>query len=88
MPTGFIWNWSNRSSKLISLDRNAGSDLASLNWLNTSRNSASLRETNAELGVRDIEAQEKLASSAGLSRVEIAAMPANHLTPLFEPKTA
>ncbi len=43
----------------------------------------SLREGNAEWGVRDIEALEKLASTVGLALVEIAEMPANNLIPVF-----
>ena len=50
---------------------------------------SSLRERNAEWGVRNIEALEKLAAGAGLALVEIAEMPANNLTLVFErPKTA
>jgi SAM-dependent methyltransferase len=50
---------------------------------------SSLREGNAEWGVRDIEALEKLAASAGLALAEIAEMPANNLILVFErPKTA
>jgi uncharacterized protein DUF938 len=45
---------------------------------------ASLREGNAEWGVRDIEALEKLAGSAGLALAEIIDMPANNLTLVFE----
>jgi SAM-dependent methyltransferase len=49
---------------------------------------SSLRERNPEWGVRDIEALEKLAGSAGLVLVEMAAMAANNLTLVFErPKT-
>jgi len=49
----------------------------------------SLREGNLEWGVRDIEALEKLAVSAGLGLVEIAEMPANNLILVFErPKSA
>ena len=49
----------------------------------------SLREANPEWGVRDIEALEELAGSAGLALAEIAEMPANNLTLVFErPKTA
>jgi len=49
----------------------------------------SLREGNPEWGVRDIEALEKLAVSAGLGLVEIAEMPANNLILVFErPKSA
>jgi uncharacterized protein DUF938 len=49
----------------------------------------SLREGNPEWGVRDIEAVEKLAGSAGLVLAEIAEMPANNLTLVFgRPKAA
>jgi SAM-dependent methyltransferase len=49
----------------------------------------SLREGNPEWGVRDIEALEELAASAGLALVEIAEMPANNLILVFErPKRA
>lgn len=44
----------------------------------------SLREGNPEWGVRDIEALEELAASAGLMLAEIAEMPANNLTLVFE----
>ena len=44
---------------------------------------ASLREGNAEWGVRDIEALEQLAANAGLVLLEIAEMPANNLTLVF-----
>ncbi len=44
---------------------------------------SSLRDQNAEWGVRDIEALEKLASTAGLALIEIAEMPANNLIPVF-----
>jgi len=44
---------------------------------------SSLRDNNAEWGVRDIEAVEKLAASAGLGLIEIASMPANNLTLVF-----
>ena len=43
----------------------------------------SLREKNAEWGVRDIEALEKLAANAGFKLIEIAEMPANNLTLVF-----
>jgi hypothetical protein len=43
----------------------------------------SLREKNAEWGVRDIEALEKLAANAGFKVIEIAEMPANNLTLVF-----
>jgi len=43
----------------------------------------SLRESNAEWGVRDVEAVEELAARGGLSLVEIAEMPANNLTLVF-----
>ena len=45
---------------------------------------ASLRERNAEWGVRDIEALEQLADQAGLRLIEIAEMPANNLVLVFE----
>jgi uncharacterized protein DUF938 len=45
---------------------------------------ASLRERNADWGVRDIEALEELAARAGLVLVETAEMPANNLTLVFE----
>jgi SAM-dependent methyltransferase len=45
---------------------------------------SSLRDGNAEWGVRDVEAVEKLAASAGLRLCEIAEMPANNLTLVFE----
>jgi hypothetical protein len=49
----------------------------------------SLRENNPEWGVRDIEALEGLAGSAGLVLGEIAEMPANNLILVFErPKSA
>ncbi|HTF75753.1 MAG TPA: DUF938 domain-containing protein [Bradyrhizobium sp.] len=44
---------------------------------------ASLREGNAEWGVRDIEALEQLAANAGLVLLEIAEMPANNLILMF-----
>jgi SAM-dependent methyltransferase len=44
----------------------------------------SLREGNAEWGVRDIEALEKLAASVGLRLADIVEMPANNLTLVFE----
>jgi hypothetical protein len=44
---------------------------------------SSLRERNPEWGVRDIEALEKLAASAGLVLIEVAEMPANNLTLVF-----
>ena len=44
---------------------------------------SSLRDRNAEWGVRDIEALEKLAASAGLALIEIAEMPANNLILVF-----
>jgi hypothetical protein len=43
----------------------------------------SLREGNPEWGVRDIEALEALAASAGLRLVEITEMPANNLILAF-----
>jgi len=49
----------------------------------------SLRDQNAEWGVRDIEALEKLAASAGLALIEVAKMPANNLILVFgRPKSA
>jgi hypothetical protein len=49
----------------------------------------SLRERNAEWGVRDIEALEQLADQAGLRLIEIAEMPANNLVLVFDrPKIA
>ena len=44
---------------------------------------SSLRDRNAEWGVRDVEALEKLASSVGLRLIEIAEMPANNLILVF-----
>lgn len=44
---------------------------------------ASLRQRNPDWGVRDVEAVEELAAGAGLSLIEIAAMPANNLTLVF-----
>jgi Protein of unknown function (DUF938) len=44
----------------------------------------SLRDTNPEWGVRDIEDLERLADSVGLALIEIAEMPANNLTLVFE----
>ena len=44
----------------------------------------SLRDRNAEWGVRDIEDLEKLAANAGLRLVETVEMPANNLTLVFE----
>jgi SAM-dependent methyltransferase len=44
----------------------------------------SLREGNAEWGVRDIGDLEKLAASVGLVLIEIAEMPANNLVLVFE----
>jgi hypothetical protein len=44
----------------------------------------SLRERDPEWGVRDIEDLEKLAEDAGLALIEIAEMPANNLTLVFE----
>jgi hypothetical protein len=50
---------------------------------------SSLRDRNAEWGVRDIEALEKLASNVGLAPIEIAEMPANNLILVFgRPKSA
>jgi Protein of unknown function (DUF938) len=45
---------------------------------------SSLRDSNAEWGVRDVEALEKLAASVGLRLAEIVEMPANNLTLVFE----
>jgi SAM-dependent methyltransferase len=44
----------------------------------------SLRERDPEWGVRDIEDLEKLAADAALALIEIAEMPANNLTLVFE----
>jgi hypothetical protein len=44
----------------------------------------SLREGNPEWGVRDIEAIEALAARVGLKLAEVAEMPANNLTLVFE----
>jgi SAM-dependent methyltransferase len=44
----------------------------------------SLRHSDAEWGVREIEDLEKLAASVGLAFVEIAEMPANNLVLVFE----
>jgi hypothetical protein len=44
----------------------------------------SLREQNAEWGVRDIDDLQKLGASAGLKLVESVEMPANNLTLVFE----
>src|SRR5206468_1965987 len=44
----------------------------------------SLRDQNAEWGVRDIDDLEKLAANAGLRLVESVEMPANNLTLVFE----
>jgi SAM-dependent methyltransferase len=44
---------------------------------------SSLRDGNPEWGVRDIEALQELAASAGLKLIEIAEMPANNLTLVF-----
>jgi hypothetical protein len=44
----------------------------------------SLRDQNAEWGVRDIDDIQKLAASAGLNLIENVAMPANNLTLVFE----
>jgi SAM-dependent methyltransferase len=48
----------------------------------------SLRDNNAEWGVRDIAALEKLAASAGLALMEIIEMPANNLILVFERQKA
>jgi hypothetical protein len=45
---------------------------------------ASLREKNADWGVREIEEVEKLARRVGLGLIEIVEMPANNLTLVFE----
>ena len=45
---------------------------------------ASLRENNPEWGVREIEEVEKLAGGVGLGLIEVAEMPANNLTLVFE----
>jgi hypothetical protein len=44
---------------------------------------SSLRERNAEWGVRDVESLETLAASAGLALIEMAEMPANNLILVF-----
>jgi hypothetical protein len=44
---------------------------------------SSLREGNPEWGVRDIEAVETLAASAGLALVEVVEMPSNNFTLVF-----
>jgi SAM-dependent methyltransferase len=50
---------------------------------------SSLREGNAEWGVRDIEAVQRLAADAGLELIQVAAMPANNLMLIFgRPETA
>jgi SAM-dependent methyltransferase len=50
---------------------------------------SSLRDRNADWGVRDIEALERLASNVGLALIEIAEMPANNLILAFgRPKSA
>ena len=49
---------------------------------------SSLREGNPEWGVRDIEALQEPAASAGLALVDIAEMPANNLILVFERKRA
>jgi SAM-dependent methyltransferase len=50
---------------------------------------SSLRERNPDWGVRDIEDLQKLAGGAGLELIEIAEMPANNLTLVFQrPNTA
>jgi hypothetical protein len=45
---------------------------------------SSLRDRNPEWGVRDIANLEKLAANAGLALIDIAEMPANNLTLVFE----
>jgi hypothetical protein len=49
---------------------------------------SSLREGNPEWGVRDVEALQELAAGAGLTLLDIAAMPANNLILVFERKRA
>ncbi len=50
---------------------------------------SSLRDGNAEWGVRDIEAVQRLAADAGLELIQVAAMPANNLMLIFgRPETA
>jgi SAM-dependent methyltransferase len=44
---------------------------------------SSLRDNNPDWGVRDVEALEELAASAGLKLIEIAEMPANNLILVF-----
>ena len=44
---------------------------------------ASLRQGNPQWGVRDVDAVKKLASSAGLSLIEVVDMPANNLMLVF-----
>jgi SAM-dependent methyltransferase len=44
----------------------------------------SLRDSNAEWGVRDIDDVEKLADGSGLRLLDVAEMPANNLTLIFE----
>jgi hypothetical protein len=48
----------------------------------------SLRERDAEWGVRDVEAVEQLAGKAGLVLIEIAEMPANNLILVFARSTS
>jgi hypothetical protein len=49
---------------------------------------SSLRDNNAEWGVRDTADLEKLAASSGLALMEISEMPANNLILMFgRPKT-
>jgi hypothetical protein len=48
----------------------------------------SLRDRDPEWGVRDIGDLEKLAASVGLGLIEIAEMPANNLTLVFERRPA
>jgi hypothetical protein len=45
---------------------------------------SSLRDNHPEWGVRDLEALQELAANAGLGLIEIAEMPANNLTLVFE----
>jgi hypothetical protein len=48
----------------------------------------SLRDRDAEWGVRDIADLEKLAAGVGLGFVEIAEMPANNMVLVFERSTS
>ena len=49
---------------------------------------SSLRERDPEWGVRDVEALEQLAANAGLVLIEVAEMPANNSTLVFERRQA